>query len=429
MRDQALRRRAKKEFDHDEPCGCSSGIQYALCCKGSQAEYSRDGRGRVIKSISVSKRGVAALREENKRFKEVFGRAPSSRDKVFTDAYLVSDADFEQDMLNSFAMAGTRKEIAYAFSKTGLIVSESNRGLISPEDLYEWNSAVDQYLAAHDEGIDLLDNGNSPVSVQLRRIVDLLALTVIHLGSYADRSPNATRTNLSVFFQFLLIGKAHQCAKALSKGWGTHLKTETFSLLRSIYECALLIRRLNEQSTFADTLMAQAMVGRGPFVYRTKKNGETDFSKVLNVENGQQFEARNSYFECAKVASEDESAFFEIVYPYLSSNIHFDADNFISAYKHTGSFLVWETPDESTNAIFILEIYGYFLISMHGSSEMTKILKRDIMHLIGKVANCFYGLYGALNQEGRVLDEHTTLVFFTADRLFRGESLIDPSQT
>lgn len=415
----------RREFDPGELCGCGSGSRYSLCCKNNRVSYTRDGRGTVFKSLMLDQGGLAAVEEARTRFYEVFGRKPQRKDRLLPDGYAYSPADLRRDMMACFEGAGTPKEIAYAYSETGLLISHENSKLATPADLQEWDEAIERYLAAKSSGLDLLAPSEGPVATKLKEFEELLKLIVIHLGSYADRSPKATQKSAPVFFQYLLIGKAHQCAKALLRGWSSHMKSETFSLLRSVYECALLIRRLHEQGDFANTLFAQALVGRGPFSYRIKKNGETDFSKIVNIESGEHFEGRTSYFECARIASEDESRFFELVYPLLSSNINFDAGDFIREYRKSGSFLIWEIPDKPVQAIFTLAISAYFVISIIGSGAVSMVLKKDMQYLLSKIAGCFYGLYIALDDEDYHVDEHTSLLVFTADRLFRGEALDD----
>ena len=415
----------RAELDHTEPCGCGSGKRYGKCCKKDRVSYHRDGRGTIHKTILLDERGRAAVEDANLRFHEVFGRKPQGKDRILADGYAYSPEDLNKDTLKAFAEAGVPREIAYAFSETGLIISAESAALASPIDLKEWDDAIDRYLSAMEEGEDLLAPADGPVAENLEEFEELIKIIAIHFGSYASRSPAATRRNLSKFFQYLLVGKVHQCMMALCRGWKTHKKNETFSLLRSVYECSLLIRRLSEQEEFSNTLLAQAMVGIKPFSYRIKKNGDTDYSKIINEETGEAFEGKNSYLECAKVASEDESAFYEIVYPYLSGNVHFDARDFIYQYQKSGEFLIWEEIDEPAQAIFIMAICSYFVISLKGSSGVTQLIRRDMNYLLSKISKCFYALYISLDEEDRHVDQHTSLVFFTADRLFRGESLCD----
>ncbi|MGR6329287.1 hypothetical protein ACU5AX_09495 [Sphingomonas sp. XXL09] len=413
----------KSEFAPGEPCGCGSRQPYSRCCQTERVKYYRDGRGSVFKSISLNEAGVDAFKEASDRFREMFGRKPSKKDQILVDSYSYSPDDLYRDMMKAFREAGTPGHLAYAFSRTGLIVTEKNRDLASPIDLEEYEAAIDEYMLAYEAGIDLLEADGGPVAIRLSEFHDILNMIVIHLGSYAAKSPRETGKTQSTFFQYLLVGKVHQCAKALHRGWGTHLTTETFSLLRSVFECALLIRRLHEQKEFAKTLFAQALVGIGPFSYRLKKNGEIDRSKIFDSSSGEFFEARTSYFDCAKIASEDEAIFFEVIYPFLSSNIHFDGASFIKQYRDTGSFLIWEKGDSATQAIFILAVFSYFIISLRQIEAVPSLQKRDMQYLLGEIADCFYGLYIALDDEDTEIDEHTSLVFHSADRLFRGESL------
>lgn len=52
-------------------------------------------------------------------------------------------------MLATLKRLGCRPEIIYAFEKTGRIVTEETTALLSPEDLAEWQAAIDEFRAAH----------------------------------------------------------------------------------------------------------------------------------------------------------------------------------------------------------------------------------------------------------------------------------------
>ncbi len=91
-----------------------------------------------------------AMLRQRERFIDKFGREPGPGDPVFFDP----DADkpaplreekIDQALSEAVKLAGTPPELAYAFAKTGLLVTEKNIGLLSEEDLKEWQEAVKEY--------------------------------------------------------------------------------------------------------------------------------------------------------------------------------------------------------------------------------------------------------------------------------------------
>lgn len=55
------------------------------------------------------------------------------------------------EVVNAMEKAGTPPQIIYAYRKTGLIVTESNRHLLGKADLAEWNAAIDEYYAKEEK--------------------------------------------------------------------------------------------------------------------------------------------------------------------------------------------------------------------------------------------------------------------------------------
>jgi hypothetical protein len=48
-------------------------------------------------------------------------------------------------MIEAMAEVGISQAMIFAFKHTGRIVSEGNKHLLTPEELREWNDAVDEY--------------------------------------------------------------------------------------------------------------------------------------------------------------------------------------------------------------------------------------------------------------------------------------------
>ena len=87
------------------------------------------------------------------RFREKFGREPKADDPVFFDP----DADYPAPLppekvtklwaqvVESWLSRGKiSRDVAYAMTKTGLVVTEENAHLLSPAERNEWNEAVEE---------------------------------------------------------------------------------------------------------------------------------------------------------------------------------------------------------------------------------------------------------------------------------------------
>lgn len=93
------------------------------------------------------------LAQTRTAFREKFGRDPEPGDPLFFDP----DADVPQelsaekiedtwkDLCDHAASQGIPPELVHAMRKTGRVVTEQNMHLLEPDELAEWQDAVDEY--------------------------------------------------------------------------------------------------------------------------------------------------------------------------------------------------------------------------------------------------------------------------------------------
>lgn len=94
------------------------------------------------------------LEELYYRFREKFGRDTGPNDPIFFDPHSDQPAPLGREALNEtwdrMADAMVRQgeitpETAYAMKKTGLLVTDQTKDLLSNAELGEWNDAVQEY--------------------------------------------------------------------------------------------------------------------------------------------------------------------------------------------------------------------------------------------------------------------------------------------
>lgn len=100
--------------------------------------------------VPLNKEMIAILDEQRERFKEKFGRYPRPEDPVIWDEDAeqptpVSEEQIRQIILEAITQAGSPPEFVYAFGKTGRLVTESNKHLLTKAEYKEWCDAVDEY--------------------------------------------------------------------------------------------------------------------------------------------------------------------------------------------------------------------------------------------------------------------------------------------
>jgi hypothetical protein len=108
---------------------------------------------RPEQQIKIPNDLAEALEAEDQAFRQKFGREPRQEDPIFFDP----DADQPQfpteaqqrktidAMYHIILLAGIDPAFAYAFRKTGRLLTEENMKFLTPAELAEWNKAIDEH--------------------------------------------------------------------------------------------------------------------------------------------------------------------------------------------------------------------------------------------------------------------------------------------
>ena len=103
--------------------------------------------------VPIDQETAEIIAQQNKLFREQFGREPGPEDPFFFDPgvltpQFLSDESQEEvwrSLLQTAGNSGMDPAIVYAMNKTGRIVTETNLAFLTDSDLQEWNDAVDEY--------------------------------------------------------------------------------------------------------------------------------------------------------------------------------------------------------------------------------------------------------------------------------------------
>lgn len=135
------------KYPRNSLCPCGSGKKYKHCCIDKGFEWTINDNGDIGKLTPASPGLVDVFDKQAKKFKEKFGREPGPDDKIFFDAP-TTEADLEEQkeqIIEIMKEAGMPPQFIYAFQKTGRMVSEENKNLLTDIELKEWNDAVKEY--------------------------------------------------------------------------------------------------------------------------------------------------------------------------------------------------------------------------------------------------------------------------------------------
>ena len=105
------------------------------------------------KKIPMPPEVAKALKEQLKAFRKKFHRDPGPDDPVFFDPTADTPQPLPEarvglmleQLLEAAREANIRPEVLYAVKKTGRIVTTQNAQYLTPEELAEWDAAIDEF--------------------------------------------------------------------------------------------------------------------------------------------------------------------------------------------------------------------------------------------------------------------------------------------
>ena len=134
-----------------QECPCGSGQKYKFCCFMKGFHYYLDDDRGLVKDIPMSKEVSDLLKQRCADLEQKLGRPLKPDDRLFPELADLNDEEAKQMMIDTMQKVGTRPVLIYAFEKTGLMVTDSNKHLIADVDLAAWDVAVEEYYALHPE--------------------------------------------------------------------------------------------------------------------------------------------------------------------------------------------------------------------------------------------------------------------------------------
>ena len=136
----------RKKLSRNAICPCGSGKKYKSCCWNKKFEWVEEDAN-IFKSIPIADELKELIDEHREAFVRRHGREPRPNEPILKD--LPHPEHLEHMMVEDMKKAGINPAIIYAFTETGLLVTEENKDLLSDQDLDEWHQAIDEYEAKH----------------------------------------------------------------------------------------------------------------------------------------------------------------------------------------------------------------------------------------------------------------------------------------
>ncbi len=349
-----------------------------------------DDSGEIYKQIRLSKSSKLEkeylknfkdfLREQEKEFKEIFGRDMGPEDKIFfQEIYLVSEEQTKQKMIEAMKKANIAPQIIYAFIKTDRILTEENINKIPDIEIEEWNNAIDEYYERINNGENPLEGDQPP-----KEILDILDefLKSIYLVVHISRNENifnftgeqTTSLFSCLFFSLMKVETNLKSISSLLSSPDTAI--DALNISRSIYEIYL---------------------GLQYSIHNPSKISSVYNFDFKNLQDTYTERVRKSTLAVESLYEEDESI-HKYIYSFLSGFTHTDFHT-IKYYLDT-SFVANDVLIES--AVISILYTTLILYEILKVNEINDSVRTDILIFLRRVKPkliTFYKKYPAIYNE------------------------------
>lgn len=401
----ARRGGSTEEISTTEDCPCGSGKTYGHCCKRRKFSWKRRSNGALVRTTKIPPELVTVLKNQEEEFIEIFGRKPRGADPVFFQKFYMSDADLERQTLDVMKAASCPPSIAYAYRKTGRLVTTANKGILTPGELKEWNEAVDEYYTAIEAGEEINVFEQDELTEFLK---DALRKNQIVGGSFIDSHFNRCRKiRPSVADVEAVIGFATtnfvRCLKSIYILIEENVAFDAYHLIRAMYENYITAKYLYKNATAIELFSAQMGILTGTHRLSESRSGVPNRSEIIEIATGNKISIPTRWFMASSLGPVD-AELYNTIYRPLSSYVHSE----ITTVRH---FLSEHGYDYQRND-FTLDVLAnchilcfLFFSSIFQHSPCLKYLKRDLSIIAERSLFALCLIESGLAEENRNLPD------------------------
>lgn len=411
------------EVGRRELCPCGSGERYGNCCRSPLFSFIRFPNGKIVAQRPITDKAMDVIEEARVEFQKTFGRKPGKNDKLFSATYLDPDSEILQFMLRVSEQSG-KPQLAYAYQKTGLIITDKTYSKLSRRDKSEWNEAVDEYYELIECGIDPFTGLRSSVRDLFDHLDTFRSDCAIHFGSYVGRHRKNRHLEIHEFSQVLVLSRAQKILLLLKDKLGAFPQADALILIRSIFETYFVYQFLEIGRTSGLYFLARSSSKDGnSFKYKLKLSGKIDRSKIIFIQSGEEIPSHISFYSMAEMSPNiSDRIIFDRIYSRLSDEVHF-------SYRNWEDYWLDDSVVKTSTTANPAEVASLFLLSVamlcdcvSNSALQTKSVRRDAKFLFRRARQALLFLLGNLEEAPSDLFNDESLLVEIVNRLRHKES-------
>jgi hypothetical protein len=290
----------------------------------------------------------------------------------------------QRQALEAMRAAGIRPILAYAYRRTGWIVSDLK--LLTPEERQEYEEVCDEFDIAVANGTDP-DQLGYPDTVEEVLLDHLLKTHIVggyfienHFNNYRRTSrqfDNVETVSASCTINFV------RCLKSVHALLSQELSYDAYNLLRSMYENYLTTKYVYEHHQDSASFLAQLGTQIGTHEYAVGKSGDPIQSKILDKTTGETFIVPSRWQMANKLENIDREMYNEL-YRSFSSFSHSDIGN-LAFFLKDGKF-DYHNQDFTVDALIKCHLLCLLMFGcLKRSSSCRKYLRNDLDFLCQRI--------------------------------------------
>lgn len=317
------------ELHPTEKCPCGSRKTYGRCCKKRDFKWERRADGEILRSAPISAELMEQLKETKADFVETFGRQPRKNDPVFFEQFYTSDEDLRRGTLKAMKAAKSPPSLVYAYRKTGRMVTTRNKNMLTPDELLEWQEAIDEYYDSVESGndIDVFEDNNGLSSflldsIRRNQIVGGSFITR-HFNNYRNRKGSVADIESIVAFATTNFVRTLKSIHILID---QNVAYDAYHLIRSLYENYLTVKYTYENPMEVKVFLAQLGTILGTHELARNKRGTPIQSEIVELTTGDRISVP-SRWTMASTLGDFDTALYDTLYRTLSSYSHSEITN------------------------------------------------------------------------------------------------------
>lgn len=355
-------REKDEEWDNNEKCPCGSGKKYVKCCKTKKIKYFKSQqKDKYIKSVPMHPIISEALKNEQIHFKKVFGRIPGNEDFVL-GGILQNDLEIGNKILKRKGTVD--KAWLYAVNKSGIMLTDQNKNLLSDRDINEFENYVHEYKRIMSSKI----KGNKWNELQAieaisfileainqDKIDDMIYTLNIFINFYSHTKQKNDKFIIQDIKDFLVFGayKTSINLKALKELVDGEYYDNAMAVVRILFEILISVKAYkNDKELFKKKILPVAGIDSGTHKKISK-------FEIEDIKTGEKFKFDIYKSQLAEKAGNNYKKLYDIFYRELSEFIHLDAVAAKNIFKGNDLF---DDIDECLVAGFLGMILGLEII-------------------------------------------------------------------